>query len=142
MSQQAHSGLCNWADVDVVPWCCPPSRGPRREMSAQRVPNPGASRDQAHARLRNLTRVALFAATGATVGIAIVVAHEHPGKSAAGTTASGQSTGGTTGTTGSSGNTGSSGSSSTANSGNSGASSFSPSTSSQSPSVTSGGSSR
>jgi hypothetical protein len=110
-------------------------------MSAHKDPNAGAGRDQARARLRNLTSVALFATTGATVGIAIVVAHEHPGKSAAGTTASGRSTGGTTGTTGSSGNTGDTGSS-TGNTGNSGASSFSPSISSRTPSVTSGGSGR
>jgi hypothetical protein len=111
-------------------------------MSPQKDPNAGASRDQARARLRTLTRVALFATTGATVGIGIVVAHEHPGKSAASTTTTGQSTGGSTGTTGSSGNTGNSGSSSTGNIGNSGSSSFSPSTSSQKPSVTSGGSGR
>jgi hypothetical protein len=110
-------------------------------MSAQKTPNAGASRDKARARLRNLTGVTLFATAGATAGIAIVVAHEHPGKSAASTTASGQSTGGTTGTTGSSGNTGSTGSS-TGNTGNSGASSSSPSISSNTPSVTSGGSGR
>jgi hypothetical protein len=139
MSQQAHSGLCNWADVDVVPWGCPPSRGPPTDMSAQRDPNAGASREQARARLRTLTSSALLAATGATVGIAIVVAHEHPGKSAAGATTSGQSTGGTAGTTGTTGN---SGSSSTEDTGNSGASTSSPSISSQTPSVTSGGSHR
>ena len=111
-------------------------------MSAQKDPNAGASRDQARARLRNLTRVALFATTGATVGIGIVVAHEHPGKSAASTKTTTQSTRGDTGTTGSSGNTGNSGSSSTGNTGNSGSSSFSPGTTSQKPSVTSGGSSR
>ena len=109
-------------------------------MSSQRDPSAGASRDQARARLRTLTNAALLAATGATVGIGIVVAHEHPGKSAAGATTSGQSTGGTTGTTGSSGDTGNSGSFSTGNTGNSGASSFSPGISSQRPSVTSGGS--
>ena len=111
-------------------------------MSAQRDPNAGASRDQARARLRTLTSSALLAATGATVGIAIVVAHEHPGKSAAGATTSGQSTGGTAGTTGTTGNTGNSGSSSTGDTGNSGASTSSPSISSQTPSVTSGGSHR
>jgi hypothetical protein len=109
-------------------------------MSAQKDQNAGASRDQARARLRTVTSAALFATTGATVGIAIVVAHEHPGKSAA-TTTSGQSTGGTTGTTGSSGNTGDTGSSS-GNTGNSGSSSLSPSISSRTPSVTSGGSGR
>ncbi|HUE08930.1 MAG TPA: hypothetical protein VMP41_15985 [Acidimicrobiales bacterium] len=109
-------------------------------MSTQKDPNAGASRDQARARLRTVTSAALLATTGATVGIAIVVAHEHPGKSAA-TTTSGQSTGGTTGATGSSGNTGDTGGS-TGNTGNSGGSSFSPSISSQSPSVTSGGSHR
>jgi len=109
-------------------------------MSAQKDQNAGASRDQARARLRIATSAALLATTGATVGIAIVVAHEHPGKSAA-TTTSGQSTGGTTGTTGSSGNTGDTGSSS-GNTGNSGSSSFSPSISARTPSVTSGGSGR
>ena len=119
-------------------------------MSAPRVPSAGASRDQARARLRNLTGVALFATTGATVGIGMVVAEEHPGKSAASSTTSGRSTSGGTGTTGSSGSTGNTGSSATGNSGssasgnsgNSGGSSFSPSTSSQKPSVTSGGTSR
>lgn len=141
MSQQAHSRLCNWAEVAVVPWDCPRPEV-RREMSAHRVPNAGASRDQARARLRTLTNAALLTATGATVGIAVVVAHEHPGKSAASTTtSSGQSTTGSTGTTGSSDDTGNSGSTS-GNTGNSGSSSFSPSVSSQSPSVTSGGSGR
>ena len=114
-------------------------------MSAQNDPTAGASRDRARARLHNVTRIALFASAGATVGIGIVVAHEHPGKSAASNTTSGQSTGGSTGTTGSSGSTGgtgNTGSSSTGNTGNSGASSFSPSISSQRPSVTSGGTSR
>ncbi len=112
-------------------------------MSAQTNSNPGAIRDKARVRLRTLTNAALLAATGATVGIGIVVAQEHPGKSASGSTTSGGSTGSTagTGTTGSSGNTGDdTGSSSSGNTGNSGASSFSPSSSSQTPSVTSGGS--
>ena len=108
-------------------------------MSAQKDTHPGARRDQARARLRTLTNATLLAATGATVGIAIVVAHEHPGNSAASTTTSGKSTTSTTGTTGTTGNTGSS---STGNTGNSGASTFSPSTSSQTPAVTSGGSHR
>jgi hypothetical protein len=116
-------------------------------MPDQNDQNPGASRDQARARLRKLTSVALFAATGATVGIAVVVAHEHSGTSAAGTTTSGHATGGTTGTTGSSGSTGSTGNTgsatgNTGNTGSSGASSSSPSTSSQTPAVTSGGSGR
>jgi hypothetical protein len=123
-------------------------------MSAQKDPNAGASRDRARARLRNLTGVALFATTGATVGIGIVVAQEHPGKSAASSTTSGRSTQGSTGTTGSSGSTGSTGSTgntgntgssstgNTGNTGNSGGSSTSPSISSQKPTVTSGGTSR
>ena len=120
-------------------------------MSAQRVPNPGARRDQARARLRTLTNATLLAATGATAGIAVVVAHEHPGKSSAGasgTTTSGQSANGSTGTTGTNGTTGttgsseddSGGSSTSGNTGNSGSSSSSPSVSSQTPAVTSGGS--
>jgi hypothetical protein len=113
-------------------------------MSTQRDPNSVAGRDHARARLGNLTRVALLATAGATVGIGIVVAHEHPGKSAAGTTASGRSSAGS----GSSSNTGDTGTSSSADTGssgdtgNTGASSFSPSISSQRPSVTSGGTSR
>jgi hypothetical protein len=109
-------------------------------MSAHKDRNAGASRDQTRARLRTLTNAALLATTGATVGIAVVVAHEHPGKSAASTSSSGRSSVANTGSTGGSGD-GNTGTSSTANSGNSG-SSFSPSISSQSPSVTSGGSSR
>lgn len=111
-------------------------------MSAHRDPNAVTRRDQARARLRTLTNASLLAATGATVGIAVVVAHEHPGKSAASTTTSGQSTAGSTGTTGESDDTGNSGSSATGNTGNSGSSSFSPSISSRTPSVTSGGSGR
>ncbi|HEY1443986.1 MAG TPA: hypothetical protein VGF51_03735 [Acidimicrobiales bacterium] len=110
-------------------------------MATPNDENTGARREQARTRLRHLTRFALLATTAATVAIGIVVAREHPGKSAAGTTTSG-STGGSTGTTGSSGSTGNTGSVSTGNTGNSGASSFSPSVSSQRPSVTSGGSSR
>jgi hypothetical protein len=110
-------------------------------MSAHKDRNAGASRDQTRARLRTLTNAALLATTGATVGIAVVVAHEHPGKSAASTSTSGKSTVANTGSSGGSGADGNSGTSSTANTGNSG-SSLSPSTSSQSPSVTSGGSSR
>jgi len=120
----------------------PPSRGPRTQMSAQRNPNTPTGRDQARARLGNLTRIALLASAGATVGIGIVVAHEHPGKSAAGATTSGGSTEGTVGTAGSTGDTGDSGTVSSGNTGNSGASSLSPSISSQRPSVTSGGSGR
>jgi hypothetical protein len=110
-------------------------------MSANKDRNAGASRDQARARLRTLTNAALLATTGATVGIAVVVAHEHPGKSAAGTSTSGRSTVANTGSSGASGDDGNTGTSSTANTGNSGSSS-SPSVSSQSPAVTSGGSAR
>jgi hypothetical protein len=108
-------------------------------MSANKDRNAGASRDQARARLRTLTNAALLATTGATVGIAVVVAHEHPGKSAAGTST--RSTVANTGSSGASGTDGNTGTSSTANTGNSGSSS-SPSVSSQSPAVTSGGSAR
>lgn len=113
-------------------------------MSSPKDPSAGASRDRARARLRKLTSAALFATTGATVAIGIVVAHEHPGKSATSTTTSDHSTGGsTTSSSGSTDNTGSSGESgSSGNTGNSGASSFSPSISSRTPSVTSGGTSR
>jgi hypothetical protein len=114
-------------------------------MSPQNEQSAGAGREQGRARLRTLTRVALLATTGATVGIGIVIAHEHPGSSGAtakggssgssGTTASSGSTG-STGTTGSTGNTGSS------STGNTGSSSSAPSSSSSRPSVTSGGTSR
>lgn len=108
---------------------------PRNDASA------AARRDHARARLRNLTRVALFATTGATVGLGILVAKEHPGSSGATTATSGQS-GGTNATTPASSSTGNSGSSSSGNTGNSSSSSVTPSISSQTPSVTSGGTSR
>ena len=59
-------------------------------MSAPDQPNTPESRDKARSRLRTLTRAAVFAATGATAVIGIVVAHEHPGADTrdGGTTAS------------------------------------------------------
>lgn len=114
-------------------------------MSPKREPNASASRDQARARVRSLTRVALLATTGATVGIGVVVAHEHRGTSAASSTTSGKTTGGGTATTpssSSSGNTGSTSTGSTGNTGNTGASSSAPSSTTQAPAVTSGGTSR
>lgn len=112
------------------------------------------SRDKARSRLRALTRGAVFAATGATVVIGVVVSRDHPGSSStakvtgtsgtssgsgAATTGgssatSGSSSSGNSGTTGSTGNTG--------NTGNTGTSSSAPSVSQSSPTVTSGGSSR
>lgn len=121
----------------------PPSKGPRNKMSPRNDPNAAARRDHARARLSNLTRVALLATTGATVGLGILVAKEHPGSSGATSANSGQSSGGTNATTpsSSSSSTGNSGSSSSGNTGNNG-SSVAPSTSSQTPTVTSGGTSR
>ena len=111
-------------------------------MSPSKDPSAAASsRDQARSRLRTLTRVALFASTGATVGIGIVVAKEHPGSSGA-TATSNQSSRGANATTPSSESTGNSGTSSAGNTGNSGLSSVAPTITSQRPAVTSGGTSR
>jgi hypothetical protein len=101
--------------------------------------------------VRFLTRAAALLATGATVAIGIVVAHDHPGASSlhrgantSGSTAgSGTSTGGSAsnGTSGNTGNTGNSDNSgNTGNTGNSG--SYAPAPSSSTPTVNSGGSSQ
>jgi hypothetical protein len=73
-----------------------------------------ADRDRAQSRLRMLTRGAIIAATGATVALGVVVAHDRPGSgavkatvgtgtSSSTTTTSGSSDAGTTGTTGNTG---------------------------------------
>ena len=64
-------------------------------MTTLGQPHTPESRDKARARLRNLTRGAVLAATGATVAIGIVVSHDHAGSSSTGkstgTTATGSS---------------------------------------------------
>ena len=98
------------------------------------------TRERGQARVRQLTRGAALLATGATVAIGIVVAHDHPGASGVrrGATGAGSSagTGASTGASTSSGNTDNSGIS--GNTGNSGSSA--PTSSSSTPTVTSGGS--
>ena len=116
-------------------------------MSPRFHPDTPGNRESVQARVRHLTRAAIFAAAGATVAIGVVVAHEHPGASAVrkGTTTSGSKTGtgsatggssssDTSGTTGSTGDTGTTGTT-----GNTGSSA--PSSSSSTPVVTSGGTS-
>jgi len=103
-------------------------------MSERTQPSTPADRDRAHSRLRILTRGAIVAATGATLALGVVVAHDRPGAKAVGTSANatsssskstavtkiGNSSSGTTsdssdsGTTGTTGNTGTTSSSSTA----------------------------
>ncbi len=111
------------------------------------------SRDKARSRLRALTRGAVFAATGATVVIGVVVSRDHPGSSSTAkvTGTSGTSSGSGAATTGGSSSTSGSflvgelrhhGETGTGNTGNSGTSSTMPSVSQSSPTVTSGGSSR
>jgi hypothetical protein len=113
--------------------------------------NAPGSRERGQGRVRLLTRAAALLATGATVAIGIVVAHDHPGASSlhpgantSGSTAgTGTSTGGSSsdGTSGNTGNTGNSGD--TDNSGNTGSSgSSAPTPSSSTPTVNSGGSAR
>lgn len=111
-------------------------------MSTSDEPNnTPESRESARSRLRNLTRGAVLAATGAAAVIGIVVANDHPGA------------GGTTRTTGSSGSTtagtatssGSSSAGTTGTTGNTGATTTTtttPTVSSSTPSVTSGGTSQ
>ena len=52
-------------------------------MSRPSQPSTPAERERAQARLRTLTRGAIVAATGATVAIGVVVAHDRPGAGAA-----------------------------------------------------------
>lgn len=110
-------------------------------MSAPHQPSTPEERDRAKSRLRTLTRSVVVAATGATVGIGILVAHDRPGARASGSTvasstsSTGDSATSSTGNTGTS-NTGNTGTSSTGTSGSS-----APSSSSTSPTVTSGGTS-
>jgi hypothetical protein len=102
-------------------------------MSRPSQPHTPESRGRAQTRLGIVTRVAVLAATGITVVIGVVAAHEHPGSSS--TRNAGGSTSSGTGGSGSS--SISKGSSSSSGVGNS----STPSTGSSTPSVTSGGSS-
>ncbi|HWF15697.1 MAG TPA: hypothetical protein VG244_05905 [Acidimicrobiales bacterium] len=113
-------------------------------MSLPDQPNSPATREKVQGRLRHVTRAAVLAAAGATVGIGIVVAHDHPGASGAGTSASNGSHSATTNTgDGSTSNTGEgSTSANTGSTGNTGGFSTAPSSSSSTPAVTSGGTSR
>ena len=114
------------------------------------TPNTPERREKARSRLRTATRGAIFAATGATVVIGIVISQEHRGSTtSAGTTPSAStgsvSTSGSGAAVVSGGSSATSGASSgsignTGVSGNTGTSS-SPTISSASPAVTSGGSS-
>jgi hypothetical protein len=107
-----------------------------------RSSTPG-SRERGQARVRLITRGAALLATGATVAIGIVVAHDHPGASSVHRGAN--NSGSTAGTGTSSGSSSSSGTSgNTANTGDSGntdnSGSTAPTSSSSTPTVTSGGS--
>jgi hypothetical protein len=109
-------------------------------MSVTHTPNAPRQRERTTSRLRWLSRGVVVAATGATVAIGVVVAHEHSGARGANTAGTNGSTGSgsvTTTTPGSSAST-NTGSSSGTSSGVSSA----PSTSNATPSVTSGGTSR
>ena len=86
-------------------------------MPESAQPSTPADRDRAQSRLRMLTRGAIVAATGATVALGVVVAHDRPGsgavKATAGTGTSSSTTTTTStsdssaaGTTGTTGNTG------------------------------------
>ncbi len=106
-------------------------------------------RDRATSRLRFLTRGAVVAATGATVAMGFVVAHEQPGASATRTTTTttttssgGSSSSDGTGSSGAgeSGDSGTTGT--TGDTGNTGTSTSQPTATSSRPTVTSGGTSR
>ena len=105
-------------------------------------PNTPENRDKVRSRLRTLTRGAIFAATGATVMIGVVVSRDHPGSGHTGKGA-GATTSGSSGSVSTSAGSRSSSSSSsnTGSTGNTGSSSSSPSISQSTPAVTSGGSS-
>jgi hypothetical protein len=118
-------------------------------MSIPSQPSTPERRDRATSRLRFLTRGAVVAATGATVAMGFVVAHEQPGASATRTTTStssgGSSSSDGTGSSGSgesgdSGTTGTTGT--TGDTGNTGTSTTQPTATSSRPTVTSGGTSR
>ncbi len=114
-------------------------------MSPIDQPNTPENREKARSRLRTLTRGAIFAATGATVVIGVVVSRDHPGARSTGKGAA-ATTSGSSGSVSTSAGSGSSSSSSsntgsTGNTGNTGSSSSSPSISQSTPTVTSGGSS-
>ena len=114
-------------------------------MSPIDQPNTPENRDKARSRLRTLTRGAIFAATGATVVIGVVVSRDHPGAGStgkgAGATTSGSSSSVSTSAGSGTSSSSSSNTGSTGNTGNSGSSSSSPSISQSTPTVTSGGSS-
>ena len=116
-------------------------------MSHPDEPNAPQRREQVQGRLRHVTRAAVLAAVGATAGIGIVVAHDHPGASGSAATTDGSSGSGTATTDntgeGSTTNTGAGATSSnTGSTGNTGGFSTAPSASTTRPTVTSGGTSR
>lgn len=116
-------------------------------MSISSQPSTPERRERATSRLRFLTRGAVVAATGATVAMGFVVAHEQPGGSATRTTTTtspggGSSTSGTSdsGDSGTAGTTGTTGT--TGDTGNTGTSTTQPTATDSRPTVTSGGTSR
>ena len=62
-------------------------------MSRPSQPSTPESRDRAQARVRTLTRAAVFAATGIAAFMGIVVAREHPGSSSPPKTTAGTGSG-------------------------------------------------
>ena len=110
-------------------------------MSTPSQPSTPERRERATSRLRFLTRGAVVAATGATVAMGFVVAHEQPGASSTRTTTT-TSSGGDSSPAGTSdsGNSGTTGT--TGTTGNTGTSTTQPTTTYSRPTVTSGGTSR
>ncbi len=107
-------------------------------MSASHMPNAPRERERTTSRLRWLSRGAVFAATGATVVIGVVVAHEHSGAGSAGTAGTNGSTDSGSVTT----TTVAGSAPTTNNSGTSSGDSSAPTITNATPSVTSGGTSR
>lgn len=110
-------------------------------MSIPTQPSTPERRERATSRLRFLTRGAVVAATGATVAMGFVVAHEQPGAGSTRTTTTTSSGGGSSSAgTSDSGDSGDSGT--TGTTGNTGTSTTQPTTTYSRPTVTSGGTSR
>jgi hypothetical protein len=101
-----------------------------------------AARERARSRLRFLTRGAIVTATGATVAIGIVVAHDRPGAGATRTTTTNTPSSTSGGSSSSAGTSDSGDSGTTGTTGNTGTSTSAPTATSSRPTVTSGGTSQ
>ena len=106
-------------------------------MSESAQPSMPSDRDRARSRLRMLTRGTIVAASGATIVMGVVVAHDRPGAASVGSTKTHDSSAGTAGDSADAGATGESGTASSSSS-QSTTSTTAPTRSSSSATVTSG----